>query len=927
MRNIIFFLLFLLPLLAFSQTDNTINKGSGVLYFSGKPNFDPSGFADYSEIAIDVNTKKVYIYSGSGSLWNEYAAIDTLSTLADTATANNPGRIAHIMDIDQKWTVNSAGSWEVLSASNINTSLFLFAADFGAKGDGLTDDTDAIQSALDSAGSAGGGTVILPRGTVIVSNVESEHPEAMLVVPKNVHLRGYGRDATILTRAAANRSNNGIFIVNKNYDEIGNYGADGNIIISHFTITDGATTPNRGLGDLIGIGNSDGVLIENMKFGNHDQHAVDISSSRNVVIRNCYADNDVTVSDQCATFQVETALGSGIWGIFLNNIPSQNILIENNVIYSENAEEVINIMHGLTTSTQEFKNIKVKNNYINFAGNVGHSAIGGDEPQQYSIDDFEVSGNRIVSRSTSGVYAINFWNTDNDASIRNMYVYNNYTEGSFASVLRIGANTCEGIRIENNNFQINNLVAVAGVVQLNSANDVWLSGNTITHSFSSSSAGSSLLQITNSFEKSVSVRGNIEGLKATGNGQASETVVSAADSLDVIFDTDKLLINQEAVNFEKQAGLSFLYNAGQFSRRTLNFSNAAYSKYNMTVHSVAANSDTITFPNNALTFSGDSLKSREITADFNTDFFYLDSNFYFLDTFGVLVDIPSPSPPSPGFLLDSHTGSIGAYSLKNLSTIWSDADSAVVRLRRKSDNTEQDFSALQIENETNVTSFCSATDCSIVTIYDQSGNAYDITQSDTSKQPLLVQSGAILKKDGEPAILFDGSDDALAIVNNPFTASAGSAFVLFSFEKTNATNREIVFGLQDNVGAAYDYVLARFESGAPGGVDDKLGFYIEGNFEESSGTTVTNTNRNLVSTFYENNVTRSLFLNGVLYQAYSNTGLGALDDGTDFFIGSQIAGTNYFNGYLQELVLFDSNKTTERADIESNIQTKWNYTP
>jgi len=53
---------------------------------------------------------------------------------------------------------------------------------FGAAGDGRTDDTAAVQEALTSAGEAGGGTVLLPRGTYLI--------EGHLDVPSYVTLRG-----------------------------------------------------------------------------------------------------------------------------------------------------------------------------------------------------------------------------------------------------------------------------------------------------------------------------------------------------------------------------------------------------------------------------------------------------------------------------------------------------------------------------------------------------------------------------------------------------------------------------------------------------------------------------------------------------------------------------------------------------------------
>ncbi|MFC5648227.1 glycosyl hydrolase family 28-related protein [Paenibacillus solisilvae] len=56
------------------------------------------------------------------------------------------------------------------------------AADFGAKGDGVTDDTQAIQDALDAAGNNGGGVVFVPAGRYRITG--------SLLVPTGVTLRG-----------------------------------------------------------------------------------------------------------------------------------------------------------------------------------------------------------------------------------------------------------------------------------------------------------------------------------------------------------------------------------------------------------------------------------------------------------------------------------------------------------------------------------------------------------------------------------------------------------------------------------------------------------------------------------------------------------------------------------------------------------------
>jgi Pectate lyase superfamily protein len=65
--------------------------------------------------------------------------------------------------------------------------------DYGAVGDGTTDDTAAIQAAINAANAGGGGIVFLPPGTYLSRGQ---------TLYSRIHLRGSGGDATILKLAA-----------------------------------------------------------------------------------------------------------------------------------------------------------------------------------------------------------------------------------------------------------------------------------------------------------------------------------------------------------------------------------------------------------------------------------------------------------------------------------------------------------------------------------------------------------------------------------------------------------------------------------------------------------------------------------------------------------------------------------------------------
>lgn len=72
-----------------------------------------------------------------------------------------------------------------LNMGGANTTGLVSVADFGAIGDGQSDNTDAFQLALDSVAAAGGGIVFVPTGQYFFSGT--------LVLPENVTLEGVWR--------------------------------------------------------------------------------------------------------------------------------------------------------------------------------------------------------------------------------------------------------------------------------------------------------------------------------------------------------------------------------------------------------------------------------------------------------------------------------------------------------------------------------------------------------------------------------------------------------------------------------------------------------------------------------------------------------------------------------------------------------------
>jgi hypothetical protein len=158
-------------------------------------------------------------------------------------------------------------------------------------------------------------------------------------------------------------------------------------------------------------------------------------------------------------------------------------------------------------------------------------------------------------------------------------------------------------------------------------------------------------------------------------------------------------------------------------------------------------------------------------------------------------------------LLDTYSGAEAAYSLRLLRSAYT---GSAIRVRRASDNTEQDigFDANGDFNTSALTTFCSGTNGFVKTWYDQSGNGYDVTQTTTANQPQIFSSstGIIELANGTNAAVDFLSSDTLAgnaDLQTPYTivsvfrkktgskfnvSSSGNVYISYN---ENATNYRI----------------------------------------------------------------------------------------------------------------------------------------
>jgi hypothetical protein len=247
-------------------------------------------------------------------------------------------------------------------------------------------------------------------------------------------------------------------------------------------------------------------------------------------------------------------------------------------------------------------------------------------------------------------------------------------------------------------------------------------------------------------------------------------------------------------------------------------------------------------------------------------------------------------------LLDLYPGAAAAYSLRNLSTAYT---GPVVRVRRSSDNTEQDFTASQVTDGT-LTTFCGAGNGFVRTWYDQSGNGYHMAQTITSAQPLVVSSGTLQTLSGKPTLVFDGTND---LMNQPTGANWQSISCVVKYTKNLTQFNEFdsiiggitVTGSSGGIGIIGNEASASLRTSVQWGDE----YYYNGGVYTPGVSVFPSITDKALITFISTDAV---------------TGVNGLQIGKD---RDQVG--RFWGGTMSEIIIHPSNQSSNRTAIESNI--------
>ena len=192
----------------------------------------------------------------------------------------------------------------------------------------------------------------------------------------------------------------------------------------------------------------------------------------------------------------------------------------------------------------------------------------------------------------------------------------------------------------------------------------------------------------------------------------------------------------------------------------------------------------------------------------------------------------------------------------------------------------------------------------VETWYDQSGNSNDVEQATASRQPKIVNSGSLVTDaNGHPELDFASDFLSKTAFTQGDLEQPNNTFTVAKLNTNDDANRKLYDG---TVGNKRNMLFLGTVGSGQFGLYSQIIIY--------TGETATN-DKHLFSGLH-NGASSELFINSVS-KASGNTGAYSMS-------GINIAknhsnDTNFWGGQIQELIIYNSNQSSNRVAIENNI--------
>jgi hypothetical protein len=272
-----------------------------------------------------------------------------------------------------------------------------------------------------------------------------------------------------------------------------------------------------------------------------------------------------------------------------------------------------------------------------------------------------------------------------------------------------------------------------------------------------------------------------------------------------------------------------------------------------------------------------------------------------------------------GLLLDLYPSAAAAYSVRLLRTAYT---GNAIRVRRSSDNTEQDigFSSGNLDT-TSLTTFCSGTNGFVTTWYDQSGNANNATQSTAANQPQIVSSGSVINVNGKPSL--DYTSSITIMLATAASLSNSNSLTMTTVAKINnpSVSYKYAWAIGITSGAGYSAFIPVTGSTFQDWITDDLAFWGNG-FNSTNPPRIISqglqyTSGNQYLNFGVTGTTNVFNINNSTITTRVNTTANCNYSGV-IALGNSNSNTEGLLGNLQEIVLWQNDLSANRIGINSN---------